>query len=98
MISQIGAKRGDQVALTNYDYHTWVYRCLNDGRVLVNHTHPVAGSGYYLMTFENEEKTLFEKIECELAKKGYLDSLSLSVDEKKICFESQIGFKQKVPG
>jgi hypothetical protein len=33
-----------------------------------------------------------------LAKKGYLDRLSLSVDEKKICFEFQKGFKRKVPG
>ena len=98
MISKIGAKPGDEVALTDPKLHTWVYTCLKDGRVLVNHTHPVEGRGYYLMTFENEKKTLFEKIECELAKKGYLDRLSLSVDEKKICFEFQKGFKRKVAG
>ena len=50
------------------------------------------------MSFGNNEKPKFEKIECELAKKGYLDRLSLSVNEKKICFEFQKGFKRKVPG
>ena len=98
MISEIGAKPGDEVALTSDSYHTWVYTCLTDGRVLVNHTPPKYPRGYYLMSFETNEKPKFEKIECELAKKGYLDRLSLSVDEKKICFEFQKGFKRKVPG
>ena len=51
------------------------------------------------MSFEPRMKNLHsKKIECELAEKGYLDRLSLSVDEKKICFEFQKGFKRKVPG
>ena len=98
MISEIGAKPGDEIALTSHSYHTWVYTCLTDGRVLVNHTPPKDDRGYYLMSFGNNEKPKFEKIECELAKKGYLDRLSLSVNEKKICFEFQKGFKRKVPG
>ena len=98
MISEIGAKPGDEIALTSHSYHTWVYTCLTDGRVLVNHTPPKDNRGYYLMSFGNNEKPKFEKIECELAKKGYLDRLSLSVNEKKICFEFQKGFKRKVPG
>lgn len=98
MISEIGAKPGDEIALTSDSYHTWVYTCLTDGRVLVNHTPPKESRAYYLMSFGNNEKPKFEKIECELAKKGYLDRLSLSVDEKKICFEFQKGFKRKVPG
>ena len=98
MISEIGAKPGDEIALTRDSYHTWVYTCLTDGRVLVNHTPPKESRGYYLMSFGNNEKPKFEKIECELAKKGYLDRLSLSVNEKKICFEFQKGFKRKVPG
>ena len=98
MISEIGAKPGDEIALTSDSYHTWVYTCLTDGRVLVNHTPPKDNRGYYLMSFGNNEKPKFEKIECELAKKGYLDRLSLSVNEKKICFEFQKGFKRKVPG
>lgn len=98
MISEIGAKPGDEIALTSDSYHTWVYTCLTDGRVLVNHTPPKESRAYYLMSFGNNEKPKFEKIECELAKKGYLDRLSLSVNEKKICFEFQKGFKRKVPG
>ena len=98
MISEIGADPGEEVALTNNDYHTWVYTCLTDGKVLVNHTHPKDGRGYYLMSLGTKEKPIFTKIECELAKKGYLDRLSLSVDETKICFEFQKGFKRKVPG
>ena len=31
MISDIGAKPGDEIALTNDSYHTWVYTCLTDG-------------------------------------------------------------------
>ena len=98
MISDIGAKPGDEIALTSDSYHTWVYTCLTDGRILVNHVPPNESRGYYLMSFGIMKKPKFEKIECELAKKGYLDRLSLSVDEKKICFEFQKGFKRKVPG
>ena len=43
-------------------------------------------------------KSVFEKIDCDLAKRGYLDRLSLSVDETKICFEFQKGFQRQVPG
>ena len=68
MISEIGAKPGDEIALTSDSYHTWVYTCLTDGRVLVNHTPPKDIRGYYLMSFGNNEKPKFEKIECELAK------------------------------
>ena len=98
MISNIDAKPGDETALTSDGYHTWVYTCLTDGRVLVNHVPPDESRGYYLMSFGAKKKPAFKKIECELAEKGYLDRLSLSVDEKKICFEFQKGFKRKVPG
>ena len=98
MISEIGANPGDEIELTSQAVHTWAYTCLTDGRVLVNHVPPSESRGYYLMSFGNNENPKFEKIECELAKKGYLDRLSLSVDEKKICFEFQRGFKRKVPG
>jgi hypothetical protein len=98
MISQIGAKPGDEVALTDPKLHNWVYTCMKDGRVLVNHTDSVEGRGYYLMKPKPNARPVYERIRCELAEKGYLDRLSLSVDEKKICFEFQKGFNRKVAG
>ena len=98
MAGKIGGKPGQEIALTNQKYHTWAYTCMTDGRILVNHSHPKQGRGYYLMTPKPHGKSVFEKIDCDLAKRGYLDRLSLSVDETKICFEFQKGFKRQVPG
>ena len=50
------------------------------------------------MIFWAKQKPAFEKVESELAKKEYLDRLSLSADEKKICFQFEKGFKRKVSG
>lgn len=50
------------------------------------------------MTPKPYGKSVFKKIDCDLAKRGYLDRLSLSVDQTKICFEFQKGFKRQVPG
>jgi hypothetical protein len=98
MAGKIGGKPGEEIALTNQGTHTWAYTCLTDGRILVNHAHAEQGRGYFLMTPKPNGKAVFEKIKCDLAKGGYLDRLSLSVDETKICFEYQKGFKRKVPG
>ena len=98
MSGKIGGKPGEEVPLTGKDRHTWAYTCLTDGRILVNHAHPEQGRGYFLMTPKPKGKAVFEKIKCDLAKGGYLDRLSLSVDETKICFEYQKGFTRKVPG
>ena len=98
MTGKIGGKPGEEIALTDQRIHTWAYTCMTDGRILVNHAHPERGRGYYLMTPKPHSKPVFEKIECDLAKRGYLDRLSLSVDQTKICFEFQKGFKRKVPG
>ena len=98
MLGKVGGKPGEEVPLTNKGTHTWAYTCLTDGRILVNHSHPKLGRAYYLMTPKQKEEPRFERIQCELAKQGYLDRLSLSVDETKICFEYQRGFKRKVPG
>jgi hypothetical protein len=40
----------------------------------------------------------FERIDCELAKKGLLDRVSVSPSEKKVCFEYQTGFRYKDTG
>ena len=98
MAGKIGGKPGEEIALTGKSTHTWAYTCLTDGRILVNHAHPEQGRGYFLMTPKPKGKAVFEKIKCDLAKGGYLDRLSLSVDQTKICFEYQKGFKRKVPG
>ena len=98
MAGKVGGKPGEEVPLTNKGTHTWAYTCLTDGRILVNHSYPKLGRAYYLMTPKQKEEPRFERIQCELAKQGYLDRLSLSVDETKICFEYQRGFKRKVPG
>lgn len=64
-----------------------------DGRVLVGSNHPTLGWGYFLMTRREGGKPLYERIECDLAKRGLLDRVSVSPSEKKVCFEFQTGFK-----
>ncbi len=98
MASKVGAKPGEEYALTGKDYHSWAYTCLTDGRILVGSRPPGQRRGYYLMTPNPEGKPLFEPIQCELAKTGLLDRVSISPSEEKICFDYTKGFKQKVPG
>ena len=98
MKSKVGAKPGEEIALTGSSYHTWAYTCLMDGRILVQCAHPKQGWGYYLMTPGDGGEPRFEKIECELAKGGVLDRISLSPSEKQVCFEYQVGFERTVTG
>jgi len=98
MASKVGAKPGEEIALTDEGYHTWAYTCLKDGRILVRCAHPKQGHGYYLMTPKPGGKPSFERIDCELAKKGILDRVSVSPSEDKVCFEYQIGFKHRMQG
>jgi hypothetical protein len=98
MKSKVGAKPGQEVALTDKRYHSWAYTCLRDGRILVQSAHPKQGHGYYLMTPNVGGEARFERIDCELAKKGLLDRVSISPSEKKVCFEYQTGFTYKDTG
>jgi len=98
MKSKVGAKPGEEVALTDKRYHTWAYTCLKDGRILVQSAHPKQGHGYYLMTPDVGGRPRFERIDCELAKKGLLDRVSVSPSEKRVCFEYQTGFRYKDTG
>jgi len=98
MASEVGNKPGQEVALTDKRYHTWAYTCLTDGRILVQSAHPRQGWGYFLMTPNPGGKARFERIDCELAKKGLLDRVSISPSEKKVCFEYQIGRRYKDAG
>ncbi len=98
MQGKVGGKPGEEVALTDESYHTWVFSCLMDGRLLVSCAHPTQGWGYYVMTRQPGGTPLYERIDCELAKKGLLDRISVSPSETKVCFEFQTGFKDKEPG
>jgi len=98
MKSKVGAKPGQEVALTDKSYHTWAYTCLKDGRILVQCAHPKQGWGYFLMTPDVGGGPRYGRIDCELAKKGLLDRVSVSPSETKVCFEYQTGFKYKNTG
>jgi len=98
MQSKVGNSPGQEVALTDKRFHTWAYTCLKDGRILVQSAHPKQGYGYFLMTRKASGKPRFERIDCELAKKGLLDRVSVSPSEKRVCFEYQTGFKHKDTG
>jgi len=98
MKSKVGAKPGQEVALTDKRYHTWAYTCLKDGRILVQSAHPKQGWGYFLMTPNVGGEPRFERIDCELATKGLLDRVSVSPSETKVCFEYQTGFRYKDAG
>ncbi len=92
MQGKVGGKPGEEIQLTDDSYHTWVFSTLTDGRLLVQCDHPKMGWGNYLMTRGEGTKPLFEKVECQLAANGLLDRVSISPDEKKVCFEYQRGF------
>ena len=98
MASKVGNKPGQEVALTDKRYHSWAYTCLKDGRILVQSAHPKQGHGYFLMTPNVGGEPKYERIDCELAKKGLLDRVSVSPSETKVCFEYQTGFRYKDTG
>jgi hypothetical protein len=50
------------------------------------------------MTRNPGGKPTFQRIDCELAKKGILDRVSISPGETKVCFEYQTGFKNSTTG
>jgi hypothetical protein len=89
MAGKVGGKPGEEVALTDKRYSAWVHSTVSDGRLLVASAPPKLGRGYYLMTPNPGGEPKFERIECELAKKGVLDRVSVSPSEKRICFEFQ---------
>ena len=98
MRSKVGNRPGQEVAISDRRYHTWAYTCLIDGRILVQSAHPKQGWGYFLMTPKTGGQSRYERIDCELAKKGLLDRVSISPSETRVCFEYQTGFKYKDAG
>jgi Tol biopolymer transport system component len=95
MASQVGGKPGEETALTDARYSSWVHSALSDGRLFVASAPPKLGRGYYLMTPNPGGEPKFERIACDLATKGLLDRVSVSPSETKICFEYQTGFAGK---
>ena len=98
MASKIGAKPGEEVALTEKNYHTWGYTCLKDGRIFVVSKPPGKERGYYLMTAKPGSPPEFAPVHSDLATHGTFARVSLSPSECKICFEYTKGFKHQVPG
>jgi hypothetical protein len=52
----------------------------------------------YLITPRDGAKPAYERVECELVKKGQLHRASISPSEKRICFEFLPGSTFKEPG
>jgi Tol biopolymer transport system component len=98
MQSKVGNKPGQETAVTDESFSTWVHSALTDGRLLVTAFHPTLGRGYFLLVRREGAKPVYEPIQFELAKRGFLDRISVSPSEKKICFEYQTGFKSKGMG
>ena len=84
MFSRHDGSPGDEYAVSDTRRHTLFFSCLKDGRILVTASKP---HGYYLMTPGRNDSAQYEPIECELAKQGQLDRISISPSEKKVCFE-----------
>jgi hypothetical protein len=98
MAGRIGGSPGEEYPISDPKGHTWAYSCLTDGRILVGARTPEHSRGYYLMTPNADGKPKYERIDCELAKAGILDRISISPSETKVCFEYQKGFSYSMGG
>jgi Tol biopolymer transport system component len=98
MQSKVGGKPGEEVAITDENFHTWAHSCLMDGRILVNAAHPTLGWGVFLFTQKADGKPLYERVQWELGVKGQMHRASISPSEKKICFEYLAGANFQEPG
>ena len=99
MRSKIGAKPGEEVALTDPAFRTWAHSSLMDGRILVESSPGGKNFGYYLMTPKANGKSKFERIDDGgILKYGLMCRISISPDEKKICFGLIKGHKFAEPG
>ena len=98
MQSRVGGTPGEETAITNAAIHTWAHSCLMDGRIFVTSLHPELGWGAFLLTRKDDGKPLYERVKCELVPKGQLHRLSISPDERKVCFEYLAGTNFTEPG
>jgi len=88
MQSKPGSKPGDEIVVSDPSRHTQPFSCLKDGRILVGSSSR-GRDGYFLMTPAADGKAKYEPIACEPHAKGYLDRVSISPDETRVCFELQ---------
>ena len=92
MLANPGGEPGEEHAVSDPIYHTYAYSCLKDGRMFVSSSRRPSKSGYFLMTPSREGTAEYESIQCDIAKMGRLDRVSITPDETKVCFELQKGF------
>ena len=99
MRSKVGNRPGQEEAISDKRVHTWAHSCLTDGRILVECAHPEQGFGYYLMTPKTGGNSTYERIDVgDLLKRGLMCRISISPDERKICFGHINGHKFKETG
>ena len=98
MKGAIGGRPGEEKALTDAGRHTWAHSGLEDGRLLVNASHPEHGVGVFLLDHLKGGKPRYESVRCELSGKGQLHRASLSPSQRRICFEFMAGRKFTEPG
>jgi len=99
MRSKVGNKPGEEVAISDKRFHSWAHSCLTDGRILVECMHPEQGFGYYLMTPKERSSATYKRIDVgDLLKEGLMCRISISPDERKICFGHIKGHTFKEPG
>lgn len=87
--SHVDAKPGQEKPITDPSFSTWVHSSLVDGRLLVAARHPTQGWGYFLLERKEGTSPEYQPIACELARKGLLDRISVSPNEKLVCFSFQ---------
>ncbi|HPA17771.1 MAG TPA: hypothetical protein PLU30_08480 [Verrucomicrobiae bacterium] len=87
MQSKVGGKPGEEVAVTEANFHNWAHSCLMDGRIVVTASPPKQAAGIFLLTRREGPKPIYERVQCELTGKGIFHRMSVSPSEKKICFE-----------
>ena len=96
MFASHDGRPGDEYAVSDTRIHTYAYSCLKDGRLLVSAS---GRPGYFLMTPGRNNRAKYEPLQCELARQGRLDRVSISPGETKVCFELQRGFGEyRYPG
>jgi hypothetical protein len=89
MQGKVGGKPGEESAITDASYHAWAHTCLADGRIIVSMLHPALGWGLFLMNRKDGGKPVFEPVQCDLVSKGQFHRMSVSPNQKKVCFEFQ---------